>query len=37
MKVYIIVAYPNHSGLCYAAFEKAKEGFEEAVLVDSKA
>ena len=28
VKVYIILAYPNKNGLCYAAFEKAKEGFE---------
>ncbi|AIZ57274.1 FMN-dependent NADH-azoreductase [Candidatus Methanoplasma termitum] len=30
MKVYIIVAYPNKKGLNYAAFEKARQGFQNA-------
>jgi len=30
MKTYIIFAHPNHNGLCYAAFEKARQGFTDA-------
>ena len=30
MKVYFIVAYPNKNGLIYAAFEKARQGFQDA-------
>ncbi len=30
MKVYIVFAHPNHNGLCYAALEKARQGFEDA-------
>ena len=29
MNVYIIFAHPNHNGLCYAALEKARQGFED--------
>lgn len=30
MKTYIIVAYPNKNGLCYAAYKNVKQGLEEA-------
>jgi len=30
MKVYMIVAYPNHNGLSYNAFESARQEFERA-------
>ena len=29
MRVYIIFGHPNHNGLCYAALEKARQGFED--------
>jgi NAD(P)H dehydrogenase (quinone) len=30
MRIYIILAYPNKEGLCYAAFESVKKGLEAA-------
>jgi len=30
LKVYIVYGHPNHKGLCYAALEKARQGFEDA-------
>ena len=30
MNVYIIYGHPNHNGLCYAALEMARRGFEDA-------
>lgn len=30
MKVYMVFAHPNHAGLSYAGFERARQGFQEA-------